>query len=209
MKLYHIPVTPSSRKVRVFLHEKRLSVPLEDVGAERFQLTEWYKRMYPHALVPMLLLDDGTQLGESVAICRYFETLHPEPALMGTDAKSRAVVEMWERRAYGEGMGAMDDIFRNSHPLMADRGVAGSPEPVPQVPALVERGRDRLRRFYDKFDQQLRDKEFIAGTAFSVADISALCAIDFARWCQLMIPEHCVHLHRWYEAVSARPSAKV
>ena len=206
MKLYHVDFTPSSRKVRIFLSEKGLQIPMEDV-ADGFQWTAWYKAHYPHMLVPMLELDDGTQIGEAMAICRYFETLHPQPNLMGSDAKERAVIEMWERRSQWEGGGAVEDIFRNSHPLMVDRGLPGTCEPVPQIPALVERGIGRLRRFFDKFETQLADNRFVAGDRFSVADISTLCTIDYARWCQLDIPAHCGNIHRWYSEVSARSSA--
>ncbi len=206
MKLFHIGYTPSSRKVRVFLHEKGIEVPMEDV-ADGFRLSDAFVRMYPHAMVPMLQLDDGTQLGEAQAICRYFEELHPETPLMGSDAQQCAVIDMWERRACYEGTAAVEDIFRNSHPLMVDRGLAGTDEPVPQIPALVERGRHRLRRFFTKFDRQLADHHFVAGDTFSVADITTLCTIDFGRWCQLEIPAECTHLHRWYAEVSVRPSA--
>ena len=206
MKLYHVDFTPSSRKVRMFLHEKRLELPMEDVG-DGFQWTDWYKAHYPHMLVPMLELDDGTQIGEAMAICRYFETLHPDPPLMGESAKERAVIEMWERRAHWEGGAAVEDIFRNSHPLMVNRGLAGTSEPVPQIPALVERGIGRLRRFFDKFDKQLAENRFVAGERFSVADITTLCTIDYGRWCQLDVPAECEHVHRWYAEVSSRSSA--
>jgi len=190
----------------MFLHEKGLELPMEDV-ADGFQWTDWYKAHYPHMLVPMLELDDGTQIGEAMAICRYFETLHPEPPLMGGNAKERAVIEMWERRSHWEGTGAVEDIFRNSHPLMVDRGLPGTSEPVPQIPALVERGIGRLRRFFNKFDTQLADNRFVAGNHFSVADISTLCTIDYGRWCQLDVPADCKHVRRWYAEVSSRSSA--
>jgi glutathione S-transferase len=206
MKLYHVDFTPSSRKVRMFLHEKGLELPMEDV-ADGFEWTDWYKAHYPHMLVPMLELDDGTQIGEAMAICRYFETLHPEPPLMGENAKERAVIEMWERRSHWEGGGAVEDIFRNSHPLMVDRGLPGTSERVPQIPALVERGIGRLRRFFDKFEAQLAHNRFVAGDRFSVADISTLCTIDYGRWCQLDVPAGCQHVRRWYAEVSSRSSA--
>lgn len=206
MKLHHIQFTPSSRKVRMFLHEKGIALPMADV-ADGFQLSVDYTSRYPHRMVPMLELDDGTQIGEAVAICRYFETLHPDPPLMGTDALDRATVEMWERRAYNEGMGAVEEIFRNSHPLMVDRGLPGTDQPVPQIPALVERGQARYARFVAKFDAQLAERRFVTGDTFTVADIATLCTIDFGRWCQVEIPDTCTHLRRWYADVSARPSA--
>ena len=105
-----------------------------------------------------------------------------------------------------EGGGAVEEIFRNSHPLMVDR-LPGTSEPVPQIPALVERGLGRLRRFFDRFDRQLASDAFVAGDRFSVADISTLCVIDYARWCQLDIPAHCENVRRWYAKISARASA--
>lgn len=139
MKLYDAPGTPSCRKVRIFLRGKGIEIPTVDVN-DNFRLADWYKERYPHAIVPMLELDDGTQVGESIAICRYFDDLYPQPNLMGKEARDKAVIGMWERRAYLEGSGVFEEIFRDSHPLMVERGLAGTDEPVPQIPALVERG---------------------------------------------------------------------
>jgi glutathione S-transferase len=206
VKLYHTQMTPSSRKVRIFLHEKGLEVSMEDV-TEGFALAGWYRKQYPHALVPMLELDDKTQLGEALAICRYFEECQPDPPLMGVGARERAIVEMWERRAYLEGAGAVEEVFRNSHPLLVNRGLAGTDEPVPQIAALIERGKQRLDRFFQKFDRQLAANSFVAGEYFSVADITTLCAIDFGRALQMDIPENSGNVRRWYAEVSTRPSA--
>jgi glutathione S-transferase len=206
MKLYQFAFTPSCRKVRMFLHEKGLSVPLVDAN-DGMTLASWYCNLYPHRVTPMLELDDGTQLGESIAICRYFEALHPERPLMGTDAKDRAIVEMWERRAYLEGAAAIEEIFRNAHPMCVDHGLPGTADRVEQIPALVDRGRARLRRFFDKFERQLADNRFVAGERFSMADITTLASIDFGRWSQLDIPAECRSMRRWYGEVSARPSA--
>ncbi|MFN0314343.1 MAG: glutathione binding-like protein [Burkholderiales bacterium] len=168
-----------------------------------------YKAKYPFAMVPMLELDDGTQIGEAMAICRYFETLHPSPPLMGTDAKDKAIVEMWERRAYDEGMIGTAEIVRNTHPAFADRGIGGYATSVPQLPSLVERGHKRVRRFFEMFDGQLASNEFVAGVRVSVADITALCSMDFAKVLgKISIPEGHRNLIRWYNMMSARPSAK-
>src|SRR5579859_435799 len=189
---------PNARRVRMYLAEKNLSVPTEDAG-EGFQLSAQYKAKYPVALVPMLELDDGTQLGEAMAICRYFEALHPNPPLMGIDAKDAAVIEMWERRAYDEGIIGGAEIFRNSHPLFEARGLPGYADPIPQVDALVNRGRQRVQRFFQMFDHQLANNRFVAGNRISVADISALCAIDFAKILDVAIPGEYRDLIRWYE----------
>lgn len=206
MKLYQFAATPSCRKVRIFLHEKGLAVPMVDAN-EGMALADWYAELYPHRMTPMLELDDGTQLGESVAICRYFETLHPDPPLMGTDARDCALVEMWERRAYLEGTAAIEEIFRNSHPTCVGRGLPGTGARVDQIPALVDRGRARLDRFYGKFERQLANSRYVAGERFSIADITTLVSIDFGHWSQLDIPAACINVRRWYSDVASRPSA--
>jgi glutathione S-transferase len=206
MKLYEANITPSSRKVRIFLDEKGLQIPKVE-ASDDFQLAQWYTEKYAHRLVPMLELDSGEQLGESMAICRYLEELHPSPPLFGRNALERAIVDMWERRAYNEGMAAVEDVFRNSHPGMVNRGVQGSNEPVPQIPALVERGKGRLRRFFAKFDHHLASSKYLAQDYFSVADITMLCTVDFGRWCQIEIPDDCRNVKRWYGDLCARPSA--
>ena len=207
MQLYVWGKAPNPRRVRMYLAEKGLAVPMEDAG-DGPQLSASYKAKYSFAMVPMLELDDGTQIGEAMAICRYFETLHPTPALMGTDAKDKAVIEMWERRAYDEGLIGAAEVFRNTHPAFKDRSIPGHSDPVPQIEALQTRGRQRLGRFFGMLDRQLDDNEFAAGSHFSVADITALCAIDFAKSrAETTIPEDHIHLRRWYGAVSSRPSA--
>ena len=207
MQLYVWGKAPNPRRVRMYLAEKGLAVPMQDAG-DGPQLSPSYKVKYPFAMVPMLELDDGTQIGEAMAICRYFETLHPAPVLMGSDAREKAVIEMWERRAYDEGLIGAAEVFRNTHPAFKDRSLPGHTDPVPQIPALQTRGRQRLSRFFEMLDRQLADNEFVAGNNFSVADITALCAIDFAKTrAEASIPEDHVNLRRWHEAVSGRPSA--
>ena len=208
MKLYDWHIAPNPRRVHIYLAEKGIEVPLVEVGQEDLTLAAWYREKYPQAMAPLLELDDGTCIGECMAICRYFEELQPNPPLMGTDARDKAVVTMWENRANEEGMLAASELFRNTHLLFADRGLPGSAEAIPQVSALVERRRARLNRFFRKFDQQLADKEFVAGDRYTVADATALCAVDFAKWSDVTIPDECRHLHRWYAQVSQRPSAR-
>lgn len=210
MKLYVWGTAPNPRRVKIYLAEKGLTVPMEEVGGEGAALKPEYKAKYPSALVPMLELDDGTQIGEAMAICRYFEAMHPTPPLMGTDAKDQALVEMWERRAYDEGMVGAAEVFRNSHPLFAGRSIPGYAEEVAQQAQLVTRGKQRLAKFFSVFDAQLAHHEFVAGARYSVADITTLCSVDFARHlAKVPIPEACAHLQRWYAAMNARPSAKV
>lgn len=208
MKIYDWHIAPNPRRLHIYLAEKGLKVPLVEVGGKDAKLIPEYTSKYPHAMVPMLELDDGTCIGEAMAICRYFEEIHPDPPLMGTDPKDKAIVEMWERRANEEGMLAASELFRNTAPSFADRGLPGSAEPVRQLPELIVRAKERLNRFYRKFDEQLSDKEFVTGSRYTVADATTLCAIDFGKWTDLDIPQECKHLRRWYEMASARPSAK-
>ena len=209
MKIYDWHIAPNPRRLHIYLAEKGLHIPFVEVGGEDLKLQPAYVAKYPHAMVPMLELDDGTLIGEVMAICRYFEELHPDPPLMGTNPKDKAIVEMWEKRANEEGMLAASELFRNTHPAFADRGLPGSAAPIRQVPELVVRAKDRLGRFYAKFDAQLGHNEFVAGDRYTVADATTLCAVDFGKWTDLHIPPECKHMQRWYEAVSARPSAKV
>ena len=209
MKIYDWHIAPNPRRLHIYLAEKGLNIPFVEVGGEDLKLQPAYIAKYPHAMVPMLELDDGTLIGEAMAICRYFEEIYPDPPLMGVGAKDKAIVEMWEKRANEEGMLAASELFRNTHPAFADRGLPGSGAPVRQVPELVVRAKERLGRFYAKFDTQLGQNEFVAGPRYTVADATALCAVDFGKWTDFHIPPDCIHMQRWYEAVSARPSAKV
>ncbi len=208
MKLYDWSIAPNPRRVRIYLAEKGIDIQVEEAGyTDKAFLKPEFLERFPHRRVPLLVLDDGTEIAEAMAICRYFETLHPEPPLMGTDARDRALVEMWERLAEWEGIHAISEVFRNSRRSFADRGLAGSGNPIPQIPELVERGTRRVGEFHDKIDRRLADSAFLAGENFTVADITALCAIDFAIFVGLGIPENRSNVARWHESVSARPCA--
>ena len=210
MKLYDFTLAPNPRRVRVFLAEKGIPLPetVQVNTREKEQFADWFLKINPRGTVPVLQLDDGTTLTESVAICRYFEEQHPEKPLMGKDAQDKAVVENWQRRAEIEVMGPVGDAVRNSLPMMADRGVAGAPGGVPQIPALVERGRYLFDRGMKTMDKRLSESKFLAGDDFTIADITMLCAIDTGARCELSIPADCKNVKRWYDEVNARPSAK-
>lgn len=208
MKIYDWHIAPNPRRLHIYLAEKGIAVELVEVGQDDLNLAPWFKERYPHAMVPMLELDDGTHIGEAMAIARYFEELNPEPPLMGRDAKDKAIVEMWEKRANEEGMLPASELFRNTHPQFSARGLPGAADPIPAIPELRDRGRARLGRFFAKFDRQLADHEFVAGRDFTIADATTLAAVDFAGWSEVKIPPECSHLQRWYDAVNQRPSAK-
>jgi len=207
MKLYDYKMAPNARRVRIFLAEKGLDVETVQIDlAQGEQRREPYRAVNPRLAVPALELDDGSVLTESVAICRYLELLHPQPALFGSGAKGQAVVEMWHRRVELEGLLAVAEAVRNAVEFFAGRALPG-PVDFPQIPALAERGLKRIDLFHALLDEQLAASEFVAGPEYSVADIAALVACDFAKVVKKRVGEATPHLKRWHDAVSARPSA--
>jgi glutathione S-transferase len=202
MKLYDGGRAPNPRRVKVFLVEKGIAVPTEQVDLGKLaHKSPAYAAINPLQRVPALELDDGTVISESIAICRYFEKLHPEPALFGTDAKDQALVEMWERRLEFHLLGPVSHVFRNSHPAMKDME-------VPQVPAWAGANKPRVMDFLALFDRQLKSHRYVAGDRYTVADITGMIAVDFMKPAKLAVPETLTDLKRWYDEVSARPSAK-
>jgi glutathione S-transferase len=208
MKLYDCAMAPNPRRVRFFLAEKGIDVERVEIdllAGENIQPP--YLDINPAGLVPVLELDDGTRLCESPAICRYLESLYPQPNLMGANPLETAHVEAWERFAEISGMQAVVEIFRNSFEGMKTRGMPG-PVLVDAIPALVERGKARLAGFYDQLEQRLASSAYLAGDRFTFADITACCAVDFAAFLKLAPPEGNANTRRWHAAVSARPAAK-
>jgi glutathione S-transferase len=209
MKLYDMTQAPNPRRVRIFLAEKGIEVPKVEIdipsGANR---SPEYLAINPRGTIPTLQLDDGTIIDESIAICRYFELLQPEPNLMGRTPLEAARIESWQRRIEFDGMFAVASVFRNTAPHFATRAQPGSAPDLPQIPAMAERGRALLPGFFAMLEARLGASEFLGGDRFSIADITALVTVDFARWIKARLPEENVHTRRWYEAVSARPSAK-
>ena len=209
MKLYDCKMAPNPRRVRMFLAEKGVEVPKVEVNiVEGENLRPEYLRVNPRGLLPVLELDDGTRLDETVAICRYIEEMHPEPPLMGIGPLDRAVVESWQRHMEFDGLMAVGEAFRNSFPAFGSRGLPGVTQAVKAIPELVERGKAGVRRFYDRLERRLGEHEFVAGPRFTVADITALCVVDFAAWIEMPVPKEHANTRRWHEAVSSRPSAK-
>ena len=163
MKIYDWAAAPNPKRLRMFLVEKGITnIEIVQVSGENLRLKPEYVAKYPQAMVPMLELDDGRQIGESIAICRYFEELYPNPPLLGRDPYERAIVDMWERRAFDEGMMAAGEVFRNTAEAFKDRGLPGFATAVPQLPELVQRGRDRLDKFFKKFGKPAGAKAEVA-----------------------------------------------
>jgi glutathione S-transferase len=203
MKLYTFPGGPNPRRVHIYLAEKGIEVEMEtvDILTRRNREPDFLAKN-PTGGIPILELDDGTCIGESVAICRYFEALHPDPPLFGTDAKSIAMIDSWVRRVELNLMSPIGQVWINGHPRTAKL--------IKQVPGAAEQGRMRAALGYKLLDAQLADNEFIAGDAYSIADAVALATIDFGVHL-VGVPydaEKRAHLKRWHTAMSARPSAK-
>jgi glutathione S-transferase len=202
MKLYDSGRAPNPRRVRIFLAEKGVTVPTEQLDIMALEhRTDAYAALNPMLRVPALVLDDGTAIAESVAICRYFEALHPDPPLFGTGAKESALVEMWNRRAEIHFFLPVASVFQHLHPAMkvlVD----------PQVPAWGEVNKPRIVDFLSFLDGELKDRDFIAGEHFTIADITALVAVDFMKVSKLAVPDDLKNVRRWHSAVAARPSAK-
>lgn len=208
MKLYDFQRAPNARRVRMFAAEKGIDLELipVDLGSQQ-QMSDEYRAVNPRLAVPALLLDDGTILTESVAICRYLDETQPEPNLFGEGALGKATVEMWHRRVELEGMQAVADTIRNSIEFFAGRAIAG-PVNFEQIPALAERGAKRIDLFFAMLDERLAESPFVAGDAHTVADIAALVAVDFAKVAKKRPGGEMAHLQRWHAEVSARPSAQ-
>src|ERR1700680_1395244 len=207
MKLYQSNASPNSRRVRIYLAEKGISMPIVPVDlAAKEQFSDAYAAINPRRVVPTLVLDDGTAIGEVPAIVRYLEEIHPEPPLLGSTPKAKALVTMWERRVESEGFAAVMEAVRNAVPGLKNRAIAG-PHDYEQIPALAERSRKRVGNFYADFNARLADVRFVAGDDFSVADITAVVTVDFAtKAAGLPIADEHAALKRWYDRVSARAS---
>jgi glutathione S-transferase len=202
MKIYDSLGAPNPRRVRVFLAEKGItdvSFVQVNIATAENRKPEFLK-INPMGGIPVLELDDGTNIAESVAICRYFETIKPEPPLMGVDAKDKALVEMWNRRMEFEILSMTAASFRNTSDFFKGR--------IPQVREYGEIAKSAALKRLEWLDTVLADREFIAGPRYTIADITALIGIDFGRTTAIKIQENQKNLTRWHQAVSSRPSAK-
>lgn len=200
MKILQTKTAPNPRRVRIFLAEKGIEVPFEEVDIMGLKAAE-FSRLNPFQRVPVLILDDGTPISETMAICRYFEETKPEPVLFGKGAKQRAIVEMWNRRMELGLLASVAQAFRHLHPAAAQLE-------VPQVPAWGEANKPKAQEILQIMDQELGKRRFIAGDDYTVADITALVAVDFTRPARVERPQGLDNLARWHQEVSARPSAK-
>jgi len=202
MLFYNAPHAPNPRRVRIFLAEKQVEVPMTDVSIMTGELrSEAFLAVNPLGQVPALKLDSGEVLTETVSICRYFEALHPDPPMFGSDPLEIARVDMWTRRAELRLGTPVGMIWVHTHPITARF--------LTQYRDFGESNRPRAAEAMRFFDGHLADREFLASDRYTMADIALLTIIDFAAFIDVPIPEELINLKAWHERVSARPSAKV
>jgi glutathione S-transferase len=201
MKLYDGGRAPNPRRTRIFLAEKGIKLPTQQIDLGSLEhMSASYAAVNPLKRVPALVLDDGTVITESIAICRYFEALQPDPALFGRGALQSARVEMWNRRLELHLLFPISHVFRNSHPAMQAME-------VPQVPAWAEANKPRILDFIAIVDHELEGRPFITGDDFTVADITGLVSLDFMKPAKLAVPDELKSLKRWHADLAGRPSA--
>lgn len=201
MHIIETRAAPNPRRVRIFLAEKSIKVAFEELNLMAGDLKgEDFMRLNPWQRVPVLVMDDGRTIAESVAICRFFEEINPDPPLFGRDAFEKAIVEMWQRRVELGFFSALAHVLRHLNPKMAHLE-------VPQVPEWGEANKSKVLSELEALNQRLIQSRYIAGDHYSIADITALVAFDFMKSARLKAPSELRHLWRWYFEVSQRPSA--
>lgn len=192
---------PNPRRVRVFLSEKNIEIPIKSIDIMKGDHKKNdYKKISPLSQVPALELDDGSYITESIAICRYLEALNPEPNLFGLDPFEIANIEMWQRRLELLLMMPIASVFRHGHPAMAHL--------EDQVSEWSEANKPKVVKFFKWLDLQIAGKEFICSDRYTVADITAFICFEFAKWPKINIPDDCENLNKYYKSLSERPSAK-
>ena len=206
MTFYDCSTAPSPRRARILLAEKGVAHETVQVDLRSGeQLGEAFRRVNPGCTVPVLQTDDGLTLTDNAAIAAYLEARFPEPPLFGSTPAEKAEIASWNWRVEFEGLLAIAESMRNSAPAMANRALPG-PVDYPQIPALAERGLARVQRFFADLNERLAGRDFVAGGRFSVADVTAVVAVDFARVVKVKPGEQHPHLQRWRAALALRPS---
>jgi len=206
--LYESKGSPNSRRVRLFIAEKGIDIPMKpvDLGTKE-QFSDAYRTINPRSQVPALALADGPVITEVLAIWRYLEEAYPQTPLLGTTATSKALIAMWERRAELDGFAPVMEGVRNAVPGLKGRALSG-PHAYDQIAELVARSKQRVAHFFADFNERLETVRYVAGDEFSAADITTLVTVDFAaNALKMAIPAEHTAFQRWYDEVSARPSA--
>jgi glutathione S-transferase len=204
--LHDCATAPSPRRARILLAEKGVAHETVQVDLRTGeQMGDAYRRINPHCTVPALQTGEGLVLTDNAAIAAWVEARFPEPALLGITPVEKAEVASWNWRIEFEGLLAIAEALRNGSPAMANRALPG-PVDYAQIPALAERGRSRVQEFFRALDEHLATREFVATDRFSIADVTAVVAVDFARVVRIKPGEEHPHLQRWRAAMALRPS---
>lgn len=204
--LYDCATAPSPRRARILLCEKDVTYQTVEVDLRNGeQLSDAYRKVNPQCTVPAVRTDEGLLLTDNAAITAYLEARFPEPPLLGNTAQEKAEIASWNWRVEFEGLLAIAEALRNSAPAMANRALSG-PVDYPQIPELAQRGLARVQQFFITLNEHLASRDFIAADRFSIADITAVVAVDFARVVKVKPGEQHPHLQRWRLAMAQRPS---
>jgi glutathione S-transferase len=209
LTLYDFELAPNPRRARIFMAEKNIDYKKVAINLRELeQFSDAFKSVNPRCTVPALVNEDGHCFADNASIAAYLEARFPEPPLLGRSPEDKGDVAYWQARIESDGLGAVAEAFRNSNPAMANRGLPGT-RPIEQIPALAERGLQRTSSFFDDLNAHLEGRAYIAANQFSIADITALVTVDFARVIKLQpTPEAHPHLFAWRKKMSERPSMK-
>ena len=209
MIFYTNATAPSPRRARMLLAEKGLTPEVHELSlVDGDQHAPAFLAINPNATVPVLVTDDGTVLTENLGIAAYLEAHRPDPPMIGTTPEQIGLTWSWTAFAEQQGGMAIAEALRNGNPKLKGRALPG-PVAYDQIPALAERGMTRSRHFFDRLDTRLSDTPYLAGNAFTLADITAFCFVDFARIIQLRVDDSRPALQDWFTRVAARPSAQL
>ena len=204
--LYDCATAPSPRRARILLAEKNIAHETVQVDLRSGeQLGEAFRQVNPQCTVPALRTEEGLVLTDNAAIAAYLEARYPNPPLLGESPQDKAEIASWNWRMEFEGLMAIAEALRNSAPAMANRALPGAVD-YPQIPELAQRGLARVAQFLFDLNERLADREFVATDRFSIADITAVVAVDFARVVKLKPGEQHPHVLRWRAAMALRPS---
>ncbi|MGJ8562266.1 MAG: glutathione S-transferase family protein [Alphaproteobacteria bacterium] len=206
LKLYDCTSAPSPRRARMFLAEKDIeheNIQIDLRTAE--QMGDAFRKINPRCTVPALVTDDGHVLTENAEIAAYLEATYSDNLLMGTTPLEKAAIAKWNWRCENEGLMAVAEALRNASPAMKNRALPGRHD-MAQIPELASRGLKRIAWFFEDLDAQLQDNDFVAGSAYSVADITATIFVDFSRWVKVYPLESQTALLAWHERMKTRPS---
>lgn len=208
MKLYTFPPAPNPRRVTIFMAEKDIEIPTVNVDLLKGeQFSAEFRAKSPLCDVPVLELDNGTCISQVNAICRYLEAVYPHNPLYGDTPEQVGLIEMWNHICFFNGLHSVAEVYRNGEQWPEGRALIGH-HSYNKLPQLVERGIQRVNNFFSDLDERLAGNQYIAGEQFSIADITALAAVDFAKWVKLRVPESHGNLRRWYALVNERPSVQ-